>query len=225
MAPNDKPSPDFDQLREQMVENQLQERGITDRYVLDAMRRVPRHRFVPPRLQPLAYEDGPLPIGNEQTISQPYIVALMTQLLNLQPDHTVLEVGTGSGYQTAVLCEIAQRVYSLERHAELGQRAEAVLHNLGYDNVAVYIGDGTQGLPDQAPFDAIIITAAAPAIPGPLRSQMANGGCMVLPIGERHKQMLQRVRRVGDSWQVDPLIQVVFVPLIGRHGFGSSDEA
>ncbi|MEP0764038.1 MAG: protein-L-isoaspartate(D-aspartate) O-methyltransferase [Chloroflexota bacterium] len=211
-------------LRERMVREQLAARDIADPRVLEAMRRVPRHAFVPAPFRSRAYEDGPLPIGNDQTISQPYIVALMTQMLELKPDDVVLEVGTGSGYQTAVLCELARFVYSLERYPALGERASAVLADLGYHNMEVYIGDGSQGLPDQAPFDAIIVTAAAPAIPGPLRTQLANGGRMVIPVGDRFQQMLQRVRRKDDAWRVEALIPVMFVPLYGRHGFAPPDD-
>ncbi len=215
---------EFDRLRAQMVRDQLAERDITHPRVLDALRRVPRHRFVPEYLQFRAYTDGPLPIGNEQTISQPYIVAYMTQELQLTPDDVVLEIGTGSGYQTAVLCELARFVYSLERYPDLGEQAGALLDDLGYDNVEIHLGDGTQGLPDMAPFDAIIVTAAAPAIPGPLRAQMAEGGRFVLPTGNRLQQLLQRVRRSGDSWTVENLIPVMFVPLYGKHGFTPPDN-
>ncbi len=215
---------DFDTLRDRMVRDQLEARGIINPRVLDAMRRVPRHRFVPDNLQHTAYQDGPLPIGNNQTISQPYIVALMTQMLQLAPDDVALEVGTGSGYQTAVLCELAAFVYSLERYGSLGETASQRLNRLGYDNVEVHIGDGSQGLPDQAPFDAIIVTAAAPAIPGPLRAQLADGGRLVLPIGDRHQQLLQRVRREGDQWHIERMIPVMFVPLYGRHGFHPPGE-
>lgn len=213
------PQPDFQALRERMVREQIAARHITDARVLDAMRRIPRHLFVPYFAQDMAYEDGPLPIGHDQTISQPYIVALMTQMLELKPSDHVLEVGTGSGYQTAVLCELAHFVYSLERHAELGERASGLLGELGYDNVEIYIGDGSQGLADMAPYDAIIVSAAAPAIPGPLRAQMADGGRLVLPIGDHHQQFLHRVLRTGDSWHVESSIPVMFVPLLGRHGF------
>jgi protein-L-isoaspartate(D-aspartate) O-methyltransferase len=222
---SDQPSDaELDRLRAQMVHEQLIGRDITAPRVLDAMRRVPRHRFVPPHLQFRAYTDGPLPIGNEQTISQPYIVAFMTQELLLTPDDVVLEIGTGSGYQTAVLCELAREVYTLERYPDLARRAGALLDDLGYDNVEVHVGDGTQGLPDMAPFNAIIVTAAAPAIPGPLRAQMAEGGRFVLPTGNRLQQILQRVRRAGESWTVENLISVMFVPLYGKHGFIPPDD-
>jgi protein-L-isoaspartate(D-aspartate) O-methyltransferase len=215
---------DFQAMRAHMVRDQLAARHIADPRVLEAMRQVPRHRFVPEHLQSLAYGDGPLPIGQNQTISQPYIVALMSQALELQPEDVVLEIGTGSGYQTAVLCQLARFVYSLERYPSLGEHACDVLDKLGYDNVEVHIGDGSQGLPDMAPFDAIIVTAAAPAIPGPLRAQMADEGRLVLPIGDQYQQFLQRVRRSGNSWEIEHLIPVMFVPLYGRHGFAPPDD-
>ncbi len=210
---------DYEALRERMVREQLIARGIRDPRVLEAMRRVPRHEFVPPHLRDRAYEDGPLPIGGGQTISQPYVVAYMTQALALRPQDVVLEVGTGSGYQTAVLCELARHVHSLERRSELSERARAVLTRLGYENVQLHVGDGTKGLPEFAPYDAILVTAAAPAIPAPLREQLAEGGRLVLPIGGRRQQVLQRVQRRGERWSVEDLIAVVFVPLYGEHGF------
>ncbi|MBI5958207.1 MAG: protein-L-isoaspartate(D-aspartate) O-methyltransferase [Chloroflexi bacterium] len=216
--------PDFEMLRAQMVREQLAARDIYDPRVLDVMHRLPRHAFVPDFLKSKAYEDGPLPIGNNQTISQPYIVALMTQMLLLSPDDVVLEIGTGSGYQTAVLSQLVRMVYSLERYPTLGEQASARLKSLGYHNVEVYIGDGSQGLPDMAPFDAIMVTAAAPAIPGPLRAQMAHGGRMVLPVGDANQQFLQRVRRTGDRWELEYLIPVMFVPLYGQHGFKTPDD-
>ena len=217
------PLPNYDSLRAQMVHDQLAGRDIVDPLVLDVMGRIPRHRFVPEEFRSRAYYDGPLPIGNDQTISQPYIVAFMTQALELRPTDIVLEIGTGSGYQTAILCEIAEYVYSLERHAVLGKRAGTLLTDLGYGNVEIHTGDGSQGLPDMAPFDAVIVTAAAPAIPGPLRAQLAEGGRLVLPVGGRLQQMLQRVHRVGNTWTIENLLPVMFVPLYGRHGFSTSD--
>lgn len=218
------PSFDFEMMREHMVREQLIARDIHQPRVLEAMRRVPRQRFVPEYLHSRAYEDGPLPIAHNQTISQPYIVALMTQMLELTPEDVVLEIGTGSGYQTAVLCVLARFVYSLERYPRLGDEASVLLKDLGYHNAEIYIGDGSQGLPDMAPFNAIIVTAAAPAIPGPLRAQMANNGRMILPVGDQHQQFLQRVRRHGDHWEMEHLIPVVFVPLYGRHGFTPPDD-
>lgn len=216
--------PDYEALRARMVREQLTARDIYDPQVLDVMRHVPRQFFVPDYLRSRAYEDGPLPIGHNQTISQPYIVALMTQMLQLTADDSVLEIGTGSGYQTAVLCHLARQVYSVERYPALGEQASTRLKALGYHNVEVFMGDGSQGLPDLAPFDAIIVTAAAPAIPGPLRAQMAPNGRMVLPVGDANQQFLQRVRRSGERWDLEYLIPVMFVPLYGQHGFRTPDE-
>jgi protein-L-isoaspartate(D-aspartate) O-methyltransferase len=215
----------FQLLRRQMVETQLRERGIHDPRVLDAMSRVPRHEFVSPDLRHLAYRDTPLPIGEDQTISQPYIVALMGQMLQLTGTEYVLEVGTGSGYQTAVLCTLAAQVYSLERHPRLAQRAAQTLSRLNYENVEIHVGDGSQGLPDMSPFDAIIVSAAAPALPGPLRSQLREcGGRMVLPVGDRKNQYLEMVTREGNRWEIERTEPVKFVPLIGRYGFKESPQ-
>ncbi|MCB9450692.1 MAG: protein-L-isoaspartate(D-aspartate) O-methyltransferase [Anaerolineaceae bacterium] len=208
-----------------MVENQLIERGITNPRVLDAMSRVPRQEFVTPDLSHLAYRDSPLPIGEDQTISQPYIVALMTQLLYLSGHERVLEIGTGSGYQTAVLCELAAQVYSLERLPRLAERAANVLSSLGYNNLEIHVGDGSQGLPDMAPFDVIIVTAAAPSLPGPLRSQLhPNGGRMVLPIGDERNQYLEIVTRQDNRWEIEQMLPVRFVPLVGRYGFKAGES-
>lgn len=217
---------DFKALRSRMVDEQLKSRDIVDPRVLQAMREVPRHLFVPEGYRQLAYRDGPLPIGQDQTISQPYIVALMTQLLHLCGHETVLEIGTGSGYQTAVLCELASEVFSLERHAELAGQAGRRLGRLGYENVDIHLGDGSQGLPDMAPFDAIIVSAAAPSVPSPLRSQLAEGGRLVLPVGSRESQWLERIWRHGDTWNIERVTPVVFVPLVGQNGFNdpASDE-
>ncbi|NWG18551.1 MAG: protein-L-isoaspartate(D-aspartate) O-methyltransferase [Chloroflexi bacterium] len=211
---------EFYALRVQMVEQQLIERGIQNPRVLDAMRRVPRHEFVTADLRHLAYRDCPLPIGDNQTISQPYVVALMTSLVNLSGHERVLEVGTGSGYQAAILCELAAQVYSLERHPRLAERAGQILARMGYNNLEVHVGDGSQGLPDMSPFDAILVTAAAPALPGPLRSQLhTQGGRMVLPVGDERRQFLEVVTRTGNRWEIEQTIPVRFVPLVGRYGF------
>ena len=218
-------SKSFDILRQAMVEKQLARRGITSRRVLQAMQATPRHRFVPLSQQHLAYTDHPLPIGEGQTISQPYVVALMTQALHLKPYETVLEIGTGSGYQTAILCQLAQHVYSLEYFPRLAGRAAQALSLLGYDNVDIHVGDGSQGLADMAPYHAIMVTAAAPALPGPLRSQLhPDGGRMILPVGDRGNQVLKVITRQGDQWSVRQIDQVRFVPLLGRYGFKVSPK-
>jgi protein-L-isoaspartate(D-aspartate) O-methyltransferase len=207
-----------------MVDTQLRERGIRDERVLDAMRQIPRHKFVPTQYQHLAYHDGPLPIGENQTISQPYIVGIMSQLLGLKGHEIVLEIGTGCGYQTAVLCELAGYVYSLERYARLASKAAQRLNDLGYENLDVHVGDGSQGLPDMSPFDAIIVTAAAPSIPGPLSSQLSpDYGRMVIPVGDAKNQNLLLVVRHENTCEVKESIPVRFVPLIGRYGF-KADE-
>lgn len=212
-------------LRSEMVMKQMRTRGISDSRVLDAMRRVPRHEFVAAELHHLAYRDCPLPIGDNQTISQPFIVALMTQMLGLKGNEVVLEVGTGSGYQTAVLCELAGQVYSLECHPRLAGRAATTLAALNYNNVEVHVGDGSQGLPDMSPFDAIIVTAAAPAVPGPLRSQLnPNGGRMVIPVGGEENQYLELITRHGNRWHMERAISVRFVPLVGRYGIPSNNR-
>lgn len=211
--------------RHQMVETQLAARGIVDERVLEAMRRIPRHLFVHPNLAGHAYEDTPLPIAGGQTISQPYIVAFMTEALRLRGTERVLEIGTGSGYQTAVLCALAAHVYSLEYLPRLAAAAADALAQLGVTNVEIHVGDGSQGLPDMAPFDAIIVTAAAPAVPGPLRTQLApDGGRMVVPVGGRDAQDLLRVTRHGDRWRIEKLLPVRFVPLRGRYGFSAPPD-
>lgn len=205
--------------RERMVTEQLLGRDITDRLVLEAMRAVPRHSFVPPEHRHLAYADGPLPIGNDQTISQPYIVALMTQLLTLRGDETVLEVGTGSGYQAAVLGYLARQVHTIERHAGLARHATRILADLGITNVNVHVGDGTLGLPAFAPYAAIIVTAGAPEVPPALFDQLADGGYLVIPVGGRGGQVLERWHRRGPDFTVQAVTPVAFVPLVGRKGW------
>lgn len=202
-----------------MVSEQLASRTIRDPRVLSAMRSVPRELFVPPEHRLLAYADGPLPIGQGQTISQPFIVALMSQLLELQGEENVLEVGTGSGYQAAVLAHLAKSVHTIERHASLARSAERVFSQLGLENIHTHIGDGTWGYPEAAPFNGIIVTAAAPKVPHPLLEQLADGGRLVIPVGGRRGQYLERWRRLGDDYRHESLEPVAFVPLLGKHGW------
>lgn len=206
---------DYAEARREMVREQLEARDIEDPAVLDAMERVPRHEFVPSALRFRAYSDHPLPIGNQQTISQPYIVALMTQLADLSPDDVVLEVGTGSGYQAAVLAEIVHEVYTIEIISELAETARERLDRLEYDNVEVRAGDGYLGWEEHAPFNAILVTAAAPEIPPPLLEQLAPGGRMVIPVGPRSEvQSLRLIRKAEDGTTTEEeVIPVVFVPL------------
>lgn len=213
------PSANYEKEHEQMVKSQLAHRGIRDKRVLDAMRQVPRHLFIPEDMRHLAYCDGPLPIGHGQTISQPYIVALMTELLELTGQEKVLEIGTGSGYQAAILSRLVPQVYSIERHAALARQAKKVLAQLGYDNVMVIVSDGTLGWPEHSPYEAIIITAAAPDIPQPLIDQLADGGRLVAPVGTRWSQSLVKVKRQGGSLMREQLTPVAFVPLVGEHGW------
>ncbi len=210
---------EFTAERERMVRTQIAARGIRDERVLEAMRIVPRHLFVPAHMIGAAYRDSPLPIGQGQTISQPYIVAYMTEQLELDGDERVLEIGTGSGYQAAILSLLAEEVITVERFPQLAREAQERLTALGYDNVRVVVGDGSLGWPDEAPYDAIIVTAAAPEVPEPLKEQLTDGGRLVAPIGPRWTQELVKIRRIGDDFQVTPLIGVAFVPLIGRHGW------
>lgn len=205
--------------RERMVDTQIKARGIKDERVLKAMLKVPRHLFVPPSLRDQAYGDFPLPIGEGQTISQPYIVALMTEALELKGKERVLEIGTGSGYQTAILAELAAWVYTIEKYATLQERAKAVLFELGYKNISFKIGDGTLGWKEAAPFDAIIVTAAAPQIPLPLIEQLAEGGRIVIPVGDEFSQMLIKGVKKGGTLHTKSLEPVRFVKLVGEYGF------
>jgi protein-L-isoaspartate(D-aspartate) O-methyltransferase len=202
-----------------MVRSQIAARGVRDERVLEAMRAVPRHLFVPAHVVGSAYRDSPLPIGQGQTISQPYIVAYMTELLALRGNERVLEIGTGSGYQAAILGQLAAEVITVERFPSLAKEASELLAWLGYDNVRVETGDGTLGWPDDAPYDAIIVTAAAPLVPDPLKEQLMDGGHLLAPVGPRWTQQLVRVRRVGDRFHTESLLGVAFVPLIGEHGW------
>jgi protein-L-isoaspartate(D-aspartate) O-methyltransferase len=209
---------DYDRLRENMVHRQLISRGIEHKPTLEAMKNVERHRFVPPALQRRAYDDGPLPIGFGQTISQPYIVAYMTQLVDPQPGQRVLEIGAGSGYQAAVLAEIVDRVYTIEIVPELGRQAARLLEELKYDNVEVLIGDGYYGLEKHAPFDAIVVTAAAEYIPPPLIAQLKDGGKMIIPVGSPFLvQTLMLVEKKGDRIVTSNLMPVRFVPFTRKN--------
>jgi protein-L-isoaspartate(D-aspartate) O-methyltransferase len=203
--------------RQIMVDSQLRARGISDSRVLHAMLRVPRHQFVPEALRARAYEDHPLPIGDGQTISQPYVVALMLESLQLAPTDKVLEVGTGSGYVTALLAELAAKVFSIERHPALADGARDVLAGLGYANVQVFTGDGTLGLPAAAPFDAILVSAAAPAVPSALLTQLREGGRMIIPVGYSDDQQLQFIRMINGEPVIQRREPVRFVPLIPDH--------
>jgi protein-L-isoaspartate(D-aspartate) O-methyltransferase len=211
--------------RQRMVDHQLRGRDITDRQVLAAMGQVPRHRFVRPIDLPLAYADAPLPIGHRQTISQPYIVALMTQLLESRPGDTVLEIGTGSGYQAAILARLVRRVISIERIPELAEQARQALAEIGATNVEVVEGDGTRGYLDEAPFAGILVTAGAPRVPEPLRDQLAEGGRLVLPVGSRDAQILERWTRRGEDLHRERITPVAFVPLIGDQGWSEETAA
>jgi protein-L-isoaspartate(D-aspartate) O-methyltransferase len=204
----------FEEQRRRMVEVQLRDRGITDQGVLDAMARVPRHEFAPERFRSQAYEDHPLPIGEDQTISQPFIVALMLQALVLKPTDRVLEVGTGSGYVTALLAELTGEVVSIERHAALADAARELLSQLGYDEPKVIVGDGSQGYPQRAPYNAILVSAAAAAVPPALIAQLAEGGRMILPVGSADTQQLQLIHKQDGQPQIQLRELCRFVPLI-----------
>lgn len=208
------------QARGRLVEEQLRRRGIRDERVLDAFLTLPRDVFVPPAMRPEAYADRALPIPCDQTISQPYVVARMTELLALRGVERVLEIGTGSGYQTAILARLARQVYSIERHASLSETAHERLNALGYPNITLRVADGTWGWPDAAPFDAILVTAASPIIPPPLLAQLGIGGRLVVPVGKRDQQLLTRIER-DDTGILHRTThgQVRFVPLKGEYGW------
>ncbi len=210
---------DHQAARMKMVKNQLASRNIRDPNVLKAMGEIPRHAFVPPGLQQEAYDDNPLPIGEGQTISQPYIVALMTEMLELGGSEKVLEIGTGSGYQTAILCSLAKEVFSIERTPSLSKMAERILSDLGFENVKIVEGDGTEGWQENAPYDAIIVTAGAPKIPVALVDQLADRGRLVIPVGNRYAQVLNKVTKIGGETRIEEGAGCRFVDLIGRHGW------
>lgn len=209
----------FESLRRDMVAAQIVARGIQNPRLLEAMRCVPRHAFVTPEYRYAAYSDGPLPIGNGQTISQPYIAALMTELLELKGDEKVLEIGTGSGYQAALLAELAKEVHTIERHAALARLAKDTLASLGYDNVHVHVGDGSIGLDAFAPYDGILVTAGAPAAPQALLDQLNDGARLVIPVGGRGNQYLECWQRLGERFECKNILSVAFVPLIGDKGW------
>ncbi len=239
----DRPGRDFATERHRMVEEQIRARGVADEKVIAAMEKVPRHRFVPLSQQAAAYTDGPLPIGQGQTISQPYMVARMTELLAIRPTDRVLEVGTGSGYQAAILGELAAEVWTIERLGELADRAALLLKDLGYTNVHVVTGDGTLGLPEHAPYDAIIVTAGAPSVPSALLEQLAVGGRMVIPVHAGFAEDLRLIERLPDRsageeqeeaapaegetgrasrrprYRETSILSCAFVPLIGEQGY------
>ncbi len=214
-ASESSPKGDYKTMRERMVETQIKARGVKDPRVLAAMLKVERHRFVPKDLHSSAYSDQPLPIGEGQTISQPYIVALMTELLELKGEEKVLEIGTGSGYQAAILAELAKEVYTIEIIEKLATSAEKLLLELGYKNIKVRAGDGYLGWPDAAPFDAIIVTCAPDHIPKPLVDQLKEGGRMVIPVGEFTQELKKIVKRGGNLETTD-VIPVIFVPMTGE---------
>jgi protein-L-isoaspartate(D-aspartate) O-methyltransferase len=211
---------EFTAARERMVERQIAARGVRDARVLEAMRAVPRHLFVSAAAQEHAYDDRALPITEGQTISQPYMVAIMTEALAPDPHHRVLEIGTGSGYQTAVLSRLCGTVFSIERRPALAFLARQTLHSLGVTNVVVHVADGTEGLPQSAPFDRILVTAGAPSVPGALQAQLATGGRLVIPVGPPGFQHLTIIdRRSADVFDRRESEACVFVPLIGRFGW------
>lgn len=213
----------FAAQRHHMVETHLRSRGLRDERVLAAIDRVPRHAFVPADRHSEAYADHPVIIGEQQTISQPYMVAAMLEAAQIQPDDRVLEVGTGSGYQAAVLAELAAQVFTVERFVSLAQSAEQRLRELGYGNIQVHLGDGTAGLAEAAPFNAIVVAAAAPRAPQPLLDQLAEGGRLVIPIGDREEQLLHVFRKTEHGVEDKRLFGCKFVPLLGKHGFAGTE--
>lgn len=209
----------YQELRDAMVDRQIKARGIKDPRLLEAMRRVPRHLFVPAAQRGRAYEDMPLPVGEGQTISQPYIVAWMTDLLRLRGDEVVLEIGTGTGYQAALLGLLAESVYSMERIETLADAARRRLDDLGFKNIEIRVGDGSKGLPEHAPYQGIMVTAGSPQVPQVLTEQLADGGRLVIPVGTASMQMLTVVERRGDRFVTREEGSCVFVPLVGKYGW------
>jgi protein-L-isoaspartate(D-aspartate) O-methyltransferase len=210
---------DYEVARRKMVETQIMARGVREERVLEAMRNVPRHLFVDEAMRDQAHQDHPLPIGEKQTISQPYIVALMTEALMLKPSDRVLEIGTGSGYQTAILATLAEWVYSVERIRPLALKARKILDGLRLYNVSIRIGDGSKGWEEHSPYDAIVVTAGSPDIPQPLMDQLVEGGRLVIPVGDRFSQSLWKLTRKGDDFQREDLGACRFVDLVGTHGW------
>ncbi len=210
---------DYRIAREKMVAEQLVKRGIKDPRVLAAMRKVPRHLFVDEALAARAYGDYPLPIGEKQTISQPYMVALMTEALAPGPKDRILEIGTGSGYQTAILAELCSKVFSIERIRVIAERAEKTLKDLGYSNFLIRVGDGSKGCKEDAPFEGILVTAGAPSVPKVLEEQLTDGGRLIIPVGDEYSQSLTKVVRDKDEFRHLDLTGCVFVKLIGNHGW------
>jgi len=215
---------DYKELREEMVKKQLITRGIEDERVLEVFRRLKREKFVPPEARKDAYEDFPLPIGEGQTISQPYMTALMTQRLELKGEEKVLEIGTGSGYQTAILAELSKEVYSVERISSLAQGAKRLLRKLGYTNIRILVTDGTLGWEEFSPYDRILVTAGAKEVPAPLLAQLKNGGIMVIPVGDIYSQELEVIRKEKDNIRTKTVEKCVFVPLIGMYGWKENME-
>ena len=216
---NESEDKSYESLRQWMVRSQIQYRGIKNPQIIRVMLEIPRHLFVPEKYKSQAYEDTPLPIGYGQTISQPYIVALMTELIDPQPDDKVLEIGTGSGYQAAILSRLVKEVHTIERIKELAEFAEQNLKKLDINNVYIYIKDGTEGLKEQAPFDKIIVTASAPDIPQPLIEQLKEGGKMVIPIGTTHFQTLKLIEKINNKIKISNKGGCIFVKLIGKYGW------
>ncbi|MBN2427574.1 MAG: protein-L-isoaspartate(D-aspartate) O-methyltransferase [Deltaproteobacteria bacterium] len=217
---------DFSIARRNMVERHLKARGITDQLVLETMLQVPRHLFVEGALQSQAYSDYPLPIGEGQTISQPYIVALMTASLALKGKERVLEIGTGSGYQAAVLASIVSKVYSIERNANLARRARLIFDRTGIRNVIVKVGDGCLGWEEESPFDGILVTAGAPAVVDTLKYQLAVGGRLIIPVGPGREQVLKCLTRSGENeFQEEDLVRCRFVPLVGQYGWKDANSS